>query len=195
MRRLAALTALTFAVSAAPALAETWTADSSHSSAEFTVSHLALSRVKGTIPVKSAIVVTPGNNNVPTAVDATLDVSALDSRDATRDADLKSDHWFDVAKFPTLTFKSTSITSAADGTITIVGNLTIHGTTKPVTLLAHLEGKGKDPKGNDRIAYTAEGKIDRRDFGITYSGKTPGGNLIVGNDIGIAIELEAVDKK
>lgn len=195
MRRLAALTALTVAFAATPVMAETWTADPVHSSAEFRISHLALSRVKGTIPIKSAIVVTPNGKDVPSAIEATLDISAIDTRDGNRDADLKSDHWFDVAKYPTLVFKSTSITSAADGTITVLGNLTIRGTTKPVTLVTHLEGKGKDARGNDRIAYTAQGKIDRRDFGISYQGQTPGGNLIVGNDVTITIEIEAVDKK
>jgi len=195
LRRLAALAAFVCTVLATPALAETYTADPVHTSAEFTVSHLALSRVKGIIPVKSATVLTAAGKDVPTSIEATLDPSGLDSRDEQRDSDLKSPHWLDVAKYPTITFKSTSITSATDGTITINGNLTIHGTTKPVTLLAHLEGKGKDNRGNDRIAYTAQGKIDRREYGIVDQGATPVGNLVVGNDITISLEIEAVGKK
>lgn len=194
MPRILVLTVACLALATAPALAESYVADVGHTSAEFAVTHLALSRVKGTIPVKSATIVTAPGKDVPTDVEAVLDLTGIDSHNDRRDNDLKSDHWLDIAKYPTIAFKSTSITAAADGTITMLGNLTIHGTTKPVTLIAHLEGKGKDARGNDRVAYTAQGKIDRRDFGITDQA-SPGGNLVVGNDIAISLEIEGVGKK
>jgi polyisoprenoid-binding protein YceI len=194
LRRLAVLTTLAVALACVPALAETYVVDTVHTSAEFTVTHFGLARVKGIIPVKAATVVTAPGKDIPTTVDATLDATGVDTRDDHRDADLKSDKWLDAAKFPTIDFKSTSVTPAADGTFTINGNLTIHGTTKPVALLAHLEGKGKDARGNDRIAYTAEVKFDRRDFGIASQAGNAAA-LVVGNQIAISIEFEGDAKK
>ena len=194
LQRFFVLTAACLAVTTVPVLAETYVADVSHTSAEFAVTHLALSRVKGSIPVKSATIVTAPGKDVPTEVEAVLETAGIDSRNERRDSDLKSDHWLDVAKYPTITFKSTAITAAADGTISMFGNLTIHGVTKPITLLAHLEGKGKDARGNDRVAYTAQGKIDRREFGVTDQSASVG-NLVVGNEIAISLEIEAIGKK
>jgi polyisoprenoid-binding protein YceI len=194
LRCLAVLTTLAVALTCAPALAETYVGDTVHTTAEFTATHFGLARVKGIIPVKAATVVTAPGKDVPTSVEATLDSTGVDTRNDHRDAELKSDKWLDAAKFPTIDFKSTSVTPAADGTFTINGNLTIHGTTKPVALLAHLEGKGKDARGNDRIAYTAEVKFDRRDFGIASQAGNAAA-LVVGNQIAISIEFEGDAKK
>lgn len=194
MLRLAVLTAIAVALTCAPALAETYVGDTVHTTAEFTATHFGLARVKGIIPVKAATVVTAPGKDIPISVEATLDATGFDTRNERRDGELKSDKWLDAAKFPTIDFRSTSVTTAADGTFTINGNLTIHGTTKPVALLAHLEGKGKDARGNDRIAYTAEVKFDRRDFGIADQAGNAAA-LVVGNQIAISIEFEGGAKK
>ncbi len=193
MRRFAVLTALAVTLACAPALAETYVGDTVHTTAEFSVTHFGLSRVKGLIPVKSATVVTAAGKDIPSSVEATLDTTGFDTRNDRRDSELKGDKWLDAAKYPTIDFKSTSVTPAADGTFNINGNLTIHGTTKPVVLSGHLEGKGKDARGNDRVAYTAAVKFDRRDFGIANQAGTAAA-LVVGNEITISIEFEGAAK-
>ncbi len=178
------------------AAADTYTIDPSHTSAGFGVVHLGLSHVHGTIPVKSASAEIPAGSTIPTAVTADLNIAGINTNDDRRDADLKGKDWFDVANNPVMTFKSTKITKGGDpASFTIVGELTMHGVTKPLTLDAHVEGAAPDARGNPRIAYSAVGKIDRRAWNVNFQGATPGGNLIVGNEIDLALEIEAVKPK
>jgi polyisoprenoid-binding protein YceI len=163
----------------------TWKADPVHSSATFTAVHLGISRVTGTIPIKSASLVIPDGSNVPTSVEAVLDPSGIDTHNSMRDADLKSDHFFNVAATPAMTFASTSITATDDKHITINGNLTMHGVTKPVALAAVFLGRGPGMKGEPHIAYTATVTVDRTQWGMTY------GNPIVSNSIDLVIDVEA----
>ncbi len=187
---------LTAAIVPLGASAETYTIDAGHSSAGFGVTHLGLSHVKGSIPIKSATAEIPAGSDVPTALTADLDISGINTNNDGRDKDLKSHDWFDVAAIPAMTFKSTKISKGADPTsFKIEGDLTMHGVTKPVTLDGHIEGKASDSRGNPRIAYTATGKLDRRLWNINFQGMTPGGNLVVGNDIDLALEIEAVKPK
>jgi polyisoprenoid-binding protein YceI len=114
-----------------------------------------------------------------------LDPSGIDTHNGMRDADLKSPHFFDVATDPAMTFASTSITATDDKHITINGNLTMHGVTKPVTLAAVFLGRGPGMKGEPHIAYTASVTVDRTQWGMTY------GNPVVSNSIDLAIDVEA----
>ncbi len=178
------------------ATADTYTIDTSHTSAGFGVVHLGLSHVHGTIPIKSASAEIPAGSQIPTAIAADLVIAGINTNDERRDADLKSKDWFDVANNPVMTFRSTKITKGADpASFTVTGDLTLHGVTKPVTLDAHVEGAAPDARGNPRIAYSAVGKIDRREWNVNFQGTTPGGNLIVGNQIDLAFEIEAVKPK
>lgn len=188
--------ALAFAINCT-ALAATerqWTVDPVHSSAEFSVKHLGFFHVKGTVPIKSAVVVTEGNNTIPTAVGAVLDASGVDTKNNDRDDDLRSDNFFDVKRYPQMTFKSTKITRGENGSFSVVGDFTLHGVTKPITLNAHFEGQGSDGRGRQRVGYTATGTFDRRDFGMNYGRSTPGGALVVGNDVSLDLAVEAVAK-
>jgi len=170
----------------APAAADTvWAADTGHSSAEFDVTHFGISHVKGTIPIVSALATIPAGGHRPSSIQATLDLRRVDTHNTRRDNDLRSDHWFDVAKFPTMTFASTSVTGTTDSAFTIAGSLTFHGVTKPVTLAATFSGRAADQQGRAHIAYTATTSIDRRDFGLT------GSPSVVGTTIGITLEIEA----
>ena len=188
----ALLLALGVAPSTVSAAPTQWAADPNHSSATFTIVHLAISKVTGVIPIKSATIVTGQKPDEPTSVEATLDPAAIDTRDQKRDDDLRSADFFEVAKYPAMTFKSTSIAPGTGGNFTMVGNLTMHGVTKPVTLNAHYNGSTTGARNEQRVSYSATGTIDRRDFGINWGQTTPGGSLIAGNSVALDIEIEAV---
>ena len=163
------------------------TADPAHTRATFSVKHLTLTTVGGTIGLKDAKIDT-GADDVLTSADATLDLSTIDTKFGRRDDDLKSDHWFDVAKFPVMTFKSTKVTGDKNA-MTIVGDLTFHGVTKPVTLAAKFEGSVKDGRGKTHVGYSATTTVDRTQWGIGPTFPP----AIVGNDVTIDLELEAVE--
>ncbi|MFN2528943.1 MAG: YceI family protein [Candidatus Baltobacteraceae bacterium] len=171
---------------AASAADATWKADPSHSSAQFTAVHLAISHVTGSIPIKNATLIIPENSDVPTSVRAELDPHGIDTRVNTRDNDLRSAHFFEVDKYPNMSFQSTKITATDPKHIAIAGNLTMHGITKPATLKAQMTGKGPGMGGEPHIAYVASGTIDRTQWGMTY------GSIVASNTIDIAIEIEAV---
>ncbi len=190
LRRTVLATALVAAL-AGPAAAADYALDPAHSQATFTVSHLTVTKVSGQIPVQSAQV-SAGSNDLPTKVDATLDLKGVDTREPDRDKDLRSDDFFDVAKYPTMTFASKKV-EGTPGAFTISGDLTFHGVTKPIVLAAKLEGKVTDGKGRTHLGYTATTTIDRRDWGLNW-GKTNGGALIVGNEVTISLTVEAVSK-
>jgi polyisoprenoid-binding protein YceI len=167
----------------------TWTADPVHSSAEFDVVHLGITHVKGTIPIASIQATVPGGAVAPSGIQATLDVNGVSTNNAKRDADLRSDHFFDVAHYPTIAFQSTQVsTVGADSTFTISGTLTMHGVTKPVTLKAHFDGRIAGMDGHPRAAYRATTTVDRRDFGMTY------GLPVAGASVTISLSVEAASK-
>jgi polyisoprenoid-binding protein YceI len=162
--------------------------DPPHTSASFSVKHFALTTVSGSIAVKDATIAAAPDGTL-TSAKADLDLTTIDTKFADRDADLKSDHWFDVAQYPTMTFASTKITGDKTA-MTVAGTLTFHGKTNPVTLTAKYDGSVKDPRGRTHVGYSAIGTIDRTLWGL-------GPNYppaIVGNDITISIELEAIEK-
>lgn len=188
MKRLAALIpVLAFAVvaTAAAAQLETWSVDPIHSSAQFTARHFGIVPVIGTIPISSAFVKLAPGSQIPQEVGATLDPSGVDTHFGMRDNDLKSPHFFDVAADPTMSFASTKITGTDPKHFTIVGNLTMHGQTHPVTLAAQVVASGRSPRGREIIAYAANATIDRTQWGMGY------GPMIVGNSVDIALNIEA----
>jgi polyisoprenoid-binding protein YceI len=162
------------------------TIDPNHTSATFSVKHLTISTVSGKIGIKDATI-TIASDDTLTSAKAELDLSTIDTQVADRDNDLKSDRWFDIAKYPTMTFQSTKITGDKTA-LTIVGNLTCHGKTNPVTLTAVYQGSIKDPRGRTHIGYTATGVVDRSlwDLGPNFP------TAVVANQITITIQLEAI---
>jgi polyisoprenoid-binding protein YceI len=168
-----------------------WNADLAHCRAEFTVSHMIVSKVWGHIPVRELTIVNTGRTPVPQRIDALLDVSHEDTDNRDRDADLRSATYFDVAKYPTITFHSTSIVAKGNSDFVVTGDLTIKNVTKPVTFPAQVVGV--IPEGNGwRVGYTASLTIDRRDWGIVDSRLTPAGVLLVGYTVNIGLTVEAV---
>ncbi len=178
---------------AAPAIAADYALDTAHTQAEFTVVHLAISHVKGQIPLVSGSMTT-NDAGLPQTIEATFSVKDLDTHDSDRDRDLRSPDWFEVDKYPTMTFVARKV----DGTpkqFTVTGDLTFHGVTKPVTLTATEDGRMTDGRGRTHIGYTATTTIDRRNWNLNWGKTTPGGGLIAAYDVAISVNVEAVSKR
>jgi polyisoprenoid-binding protein YceI len=176
---------------AAAAQSATWTIDSGHSAASFSVRHMVIANVRGEFggPVGTASFDPKDLSTL--RIDASIDARTINTRNADRDKDLRSDLFFDVAKYPRITFKSRSVTVAAPGKLNVAGDLTIHGVTKPVTLA--VEGPTaeiKDIWGSQRIGATATTTIDRRDFGLVYNRVLEAGGAVVGDQVAISLEIE-----
>jgi polyisoprenoid-binding protein YceI len=182
----------TSAVAAAQSGAQTtnWQIDPAHANAQFTVRHLSISNVSGQFNKMSGTVQLDDKDITKSSVNATIDVSSVDTRDNSRDGDLKSDHFFDVAKYQTMTFTSTQIESAGPGKLKMTGNLTLHGVTKVVTF--DVDGPSDaitDPWKNQRRGASATTTINRRDFGITTYPAAA-----IGDDVKITLDIEFIKK-
>lgn len=173
----------------------TWQIDASHSAVEFAVKHMMFTTVRGRFKdVKGTIVVDEANPS-SSSVNVEIAAATIDTGVADRDAHLRSADFLDVETHPTLTFRGKRIEGGFANTgdqFRLVGDLTIHGVTKEVTLDATYEGTGKDPWGGTRAGIRATTKIDRRDFGLVWNQTLETGGILVANDIRIEIELQAV---
>jgi polyisoprenoid-binding protein YceI len=175
---------LVFAISAA-AEVQTWQIDPNHTAAQFSVRHMGISTVRGAFTKVSGTTQYDASDPTKSSVEATIDAASVDTRVSMRDDDLRSDHYFDVAKYPTITFKSKSVQTAGSGKLKIIGDLTIHGTTKEVAL--DVDGPSApvtDPRGNTHVGASASTTVKRTDFGVG------GSNPMVGEDITITIDVE-----
>jgi polyisoprenoid-binding protein YceI len=180
----------------ATAATSTWQLDPMHTAAQFSVKHLAISTVRGGFSNVKGSVLFDDADITKSSVDVTIDVSTVDTRTPDRDKDLKSDKFFDVAHYPTMTFKSTKVEQAGAGKLKVTGDLTIRGTTKSVVL--DVDGPTapvKDPWGNQRSAITATTKINRQDFGVKWNATMDNGGVVVGDEVSITIDAEMVQAK
>lgn len=186
IRRLAlTLGGLALAVPLTLAQTSTWVPDKAHSEVDFTILHMSLSNVRGHFGNIGGTVVMNDSDASKSTVNLTIDVSSIDTGVAARDNDLKSPNWFDAAQFPTATFVSTSISKGGNG-LSVSGNLTLHGVTKPVTL--QVEGPKGPVTGMDKkqhVGYSGTTTVKRTDFGI---GKAPA--TIVGEDVALTFDLD-----
>ncbi len=173
----------------------TWNIEPSHSLVEFSAKHMMITTVKGRFRDVTGTIVIDEANPSRSKVEATMAAATIDTGVAQRDQHLVSADFLDAETHKAITFKSTRIdgAKAKEGDeFTVVGDLTIRGTTREVTLKASYEGRGKDPWGGERISFTATGKIDRRDFGLVWNQTLETGGILVSNDIKIALEVQAV---
>jgi polyisoprenoid-binding protein YceI len=180
-----------------PALAQTsnWNIDPAHSTAQFTVRHLAISNVTGSFTKVTGSIVLNDKDITQSQVSASIDVNSVDTRVEARDKDLRSPHFFDVEKYPTIEFKSKRIVSS-DGKLRVIGDLTIHGATREVTL--DVDGPTPeltDPWGNLRRGISATTTINRKDFNLVYNNALKTGEAVVGDTVKIQIDAEFVRKK
>ena len=175
--------------------ADTWQIDPAHTNVEFTVRHLMISNVKGQFEKTTGTINTDPANLTASSIDATIDASSINTRVDMRDGHLKSPDFLDVAKYPTITFKSTKIEADGPGQWKVTGDLTLHGVTKPVVLAVEATGEPiKDPNGNTRAGASATTKIDRREYGLTWNKALEAGGVVVGDEVKISIDLEAIKK-
>jgi polyisoprenoid-binding protein YceI len=173
--------------SSAHAQMESWQLDPPHSAAQFSVRHLGISTVRGTFTKVNGTVKYDPSDTTKSSVDVTIDANSVDTRVEMRDKDLRSPNFFDVEKYPTLTFKSKRIEAAGQGKLKVDGDLTIHGVTKDVVL--DVDGPTpsfKDPRGTFHMGISATTTIHRKDFGITADAG------MVGDDVSITIDAELV---
>ena len=173
---------------AAPQAAATWHLDGPHSAAQFSVRHLGISTVRGTFTKVSGDVDYNSSDASKSSVNVTIEAASVDTRVEMRDNDVRSEHFLDVVKYPTITFKSKSVKATGPGKLLVTGDLTIHGVTKEVTL--DVNGPSapiKNPMGpGERTGASATCKINRQDFGMTNM------SAIVGNEVDIQIDVELV---
>jgi polyisoprenoid-binding protein YceI len=172
-----------------------WEIDAAHTGAHFSVRHLMVSNVRGEIHASSGTLTYDPAKPEASKLEVTLDVNTVDTREPKRDEHLKSADFFDVAKYPTITFKSKSVKK--DGKkLEVTGDFTLHGTTKEIVLhVDEVHGPTKDPWGNNRIGASASTKINRKDFGLGWNAALETGGVMVGEDVTITLEVEFTQKK
>src|SRR5579863_4982908 len=181
------------ATTSTPAATTTWNLDPAHSRAEFKVKHMMISNVKGSFTGLSGKLTLHEPDHTLTRVEATIDTASVHTGDAQRDGHLKSGDFFDVEKFPAITFQSTRVEPKGAGEFAVQGDLTIHGVARPVTLkVEDFSGPAKDPWGNTRIGLTATTKINRKDFGLSWNAALEAGGFLVGEEIAISLDVQFI---
>jgi len=171
----------------------TWNIDPAHSVAEFKVKHMMISNVKGQFAKVTGTLTRDESDLTKSHVDAVIEAASLETRDAQRDAHLKSADFFHVEKFPTLHFRSTGVNVVGEGELSVEGDLTIRGMKRTVRFA--VEGPtppAKDPWGNTRIGLSASTKINRKDFGLTWNAALETGGILVGDDVTITLDAQFV---
>ncbi|MEA2604406.1 MAG: hypothetical protein QOF89_5398 [Acidobacteriota bacterium] len=173
----------------------TWQIDPAHSSVELAVKHMMFTTVRGRFKDVKGTIEVDEQNPDRSSVNAEIRTASIDTGVADRDTHLRSPDFLDVESYPTITFRSTRVEGAMDregDRFRVVGDLTIHGTTREVTLDCVYEGRGKDPWGGERAGARATTKIDRRDWGLTWNQALEAGGILVGHDVRIEVEVQAV---
>jgi polyisoprenoid-binding protein YceI len=171
----------------------TWNLDPVHSVAEFKVKHMMISNVKGQFTGISGVLTFDETKLENSRVEATIDASSINTREAQRDAHLKSADFFDVENYPALSFRSRTVKRTGDDELAVTGDLTIHGVTREVVF--KVEGPtaaGKDPWGNTRVGLSAVTKINRKDFGLTWNAALETGGILVGDEVTITLDVQFV---
>ena len=172
----------------------TWAIDPVHTSVEFAVRHLMITTVKGRFADVQGTVVLDEVAPSASSADITVQVSSIDTREPQRDAHLRSADFFEVERFPTLTFRSTAVRDWKTDGFTLIGDLTIHGVTREVALDVTNEGRTRDPWGGERTGFTATTKIKRSEFGLTWNQLLETGGLAVSDDVKISLDVQLVLK-
>jgi polyisoprenoid-binding protein YceI len=171
-------------------VAGTFTIDPGHSDVAFTVRHMMVSKVRGHFTrFQGQFVLAP--DPLASSVAATVDLTSIDTNNPQRDSDLRSANFFEIDKYPTMTYRSTGIRYGEDG-FDVDGELTVHGVTRPVTLALDINGFTRDPYGNTRAGFSATTEINRNDFGMVFNIPMDGGGVVIGDRIQIFIEIEAI---
>jgi polyisoprenoid-binding protein YceI len=172
----------------------TYSIDNSHSDVNFSVRHMVFAKVRGHFTKWTAELTYDPADPSRSSVNVSIDTGSIDTREPARDAHLKSPDFLDAEKFPKIVFKSTKVERKGDKKYALLGDLTIHGVTKPATLEVEELGGGKDPWGNQRLGFTAKTRIDRGDFGLKWNQVLETGGVLVGEQIDVEADVEVVAK-
>jgi polyisoprenoid-binding protein YceI len=167
-----------------------WSIDPMHSEVQFKVKHLVISTVSGFFKSFEGSVETENEDFDGASIEFSIDIDSIDTNQSQRDEHLKSPEFFDAAIYPHITFKSTSFTKTGDDEYELKGDLTIKGETKPITLDAEFGGSAADFYGNTKAGFEITGKINRKEFGLTWDGVTEAGSIVVGEDIKLTINAQ-----
>lgn len=171
-----------------------YTIDPSHSTVEFVVKHMMFSKVRGRFAKFTGQFELAPGNDVPVSITADIDAASIDTREEQRDTHLRSADFFDVEKNPHLTFKSTRTEGTPDN-FKVHGDLTIHGVTRQVALTGSFEGRGGDPWGGERVGYTAQTTINRKDYGLNWNAALEAGGVLVSDEVKIELNVQGVLQK
>ncbi len=171
-----------------------WEIDASHSEVTFSVKHMMFTTIRGHFNVLSGHLHIDEQNPQNSWVDAQVDAASVDTRDERRDGHLRSPDFFDVEKYPIISFKSTGVESLGGDEYKVTGNLTMHGVTKPVVFKAEYAGQGKNPWGMQVAGLSAKTRVNRKDWGLNWNQALETGGLLVSEDVNIEINLEVVYK-
>lgn len=174
------------------ALTGTWQIDPAHTRIGFSARHAMVTKVRGTFTEFEGTAHIDGANPAASNVEVTIQAASIETNNAARDEHLRTNDFLDVAQYPTLTFKSTSVEQIDDETVRITGDLTIKATTKQVSLDFELGGVATDPYGNERIGFEGSTSINRQDYGVTFSAALETGGVLVSDKVGIDIEVSAI---
>ena len=192
MKAILAAVVVAFGFAAGARAADTYKIDPVHSSVGFSVRHMVISNVKGKFQEFAGTIVLENNKLIEAT--GTIQTKSVDTGVAQRDQDLRSANFFDVEKFPTITFKSKRVEKKEEEFV-LIGDFTMHGVTKELSLPVKLSGPVKDPWGNSRIGLETRTKLSRKDYGMTYNKALEAGGLVVGDEVEIEINAEAVKEK
>ena len=169
----------------------TWTIDPAHTAVEFAVKHMMITTVKGRFAAVQGTVEIDESDITGSQVDVTIDVASIDTREEKRDAHLRSPDFFDVERFPQLRFVSRQVEKGGKG-LRLIGDLTIRGTTREIVLDVEESGRGTDPWGGERAAFTATGKLNRLDYGLKWNQALETGGVLVANDVRITLDVQLI---
>jgi polyisoprenoid-binding protein YceI len=189
---LAMLAALVGLVGAANA-ADTWSIDKAHSDVTFRVKHL-MSKVTGSFVDFDGTITTDFGNLAASSVSFTIQATSIDTKNADRDKHLRSADFFDVEKYPTISFTSSKITKTGEGSFDVVGTLTMHGVSKEITLPVTFLGAAQDPWGNTKAGFEIDTTLSRTDFGIVWNKALETGGFLLGDEVEVTISLEVAKK-
>lgn len=171
-----------------------WDLDPDHSIIEFRVAHMVVSKTAGKFMDYTGVVEMDADAHQFKTIEASINTASVNTNHEKRDAHLRNADFFDVEKYPTMTYKMKSYKKTGDG-YTALGDLTLHGVTKEITLVGSFNGVTKDPWGNTRAGFTAEGKVNRKDFGMVWNKALDTGGVVVGDEVQIRLDIECIKSK
>ncbi|REK71758.1 YceI family protein [Paenibacillus paeoniae] len=171
-----------------------WVVDASHSEVGFSVRHLMIAKVKGTFHTFDASIAADPNDLTSADIAFTIELSSVDTRNGDRDAHLKSADFFDTEQFPALSFKATAISKKGEGEYIVSGDVSLHGVTRSESFDVTFEGTSRDPWGNTKAGFSATGAIKRSDYGLTYNAALETGGVMIGDEVKITLEIEALQQ-